>query len=279
MTKIALLGAGGKMGMRLSANLHKSDFDVDHVEISEPGRARLREKLGIESVSLDAALDGATAVILAVPDAAIGKIAHSIEARLPAGTLLICLDAAGPYAGDLPDRPDLSYFITHPCHTPIFNDETDPEAQRDFFGGEKAKQNIVCALMQGPEEHYALGESIARAFFAPVIEAYRVSLDNMIILEPVLSETVAATCISIIREAVDEAVTRGVPEAAAQAFVLGHLTVEIAILFEKLPGGQFSDGAKVAIEKAKGQLFQPDWKKVFDADRVMESVKQITNPA
>ncbi len=279
MTKIALLGAGGKMGMRLSANLKHSDFSVDHVEISPAGRERLREQLGIDCVDLEPALAGAAAVVLAVPDMAIGKIAHAIESKLPAGTLLICLDAAGPYAGDLPARPDLSYFITHPCHPPLFNDETDPAAKRDFFGGEKAKQNIVCALMQGPEEHYALGERIARTIYAPVMTSHRVTLQDMAILEPVLSETVAATCIAVIREAVDEAVARGVPEAAARDFVLGHMTIETAILFEQLPGGQFSDGAKMAIERAKQELFKDDWKKVFEPERVMASVKYITTPA
>ena len=33
MTKIALLGAGGKMGVRLATNLKGSRFDVDHVEV------------------------------------------------------------------------------------------------------------------------------------------------------------------------------------------------------------------------------------------------------
>jgi D-apionate oxidoisomerase len=41
VTKIALLGAGGKMGVRLSTNLKDTLFDVDHVEVSAEGRARL----------------------------------------------------------------------------------------------------------------------------------------------------------------------------------------------------------------------------------------------
>ncbi|WP_424114459.1 phosphogluconate dehydrogenase C-terminal domain-containing protein [Roseiarcus sp.] len=40
----------------------------------------------------------------------------------------------------------------------------------------------------------------------------------------------------------------------------------------------FSDGAKRAIEKAKAKLFQPDWKRVFDDDELMASVKDITHP-
>jgi len=40
MTSIALFGAGGKMGFRLSSNLKGSRFDVRHVEVrGRPGPA------------------------------------------------------------------------------------------------------------------------------------------------------------------------------------------------------------------------------------------------
>ncbi len=74
----------------------------------------------------------------------------------------MCLDPAAPHGGELPEREDISYFVVHPCHPPVVNDETDPETRRDFFGGTKAKQNLVCALMQGPEEDYAQGEAMSR---------------------------------------------------------------------------------------------------------------------
>ena len=48
MTKLALFGAGGKMGVRLSKNLAKSDFTTVHVEVSPEGRARLKAELGID---------------------------------------------------------------------------------------------------------------------------------------------------------------------------------------------------------------------------------------
>ena len=97
--------------------------------------------------------------------------------------------------------------------------------------------------------------------YAPVMRAHRVSVEQMAILEPVLSETVTGTCLTIIREALDEAVKLGVPEQAARDFVMGHLGVEIAIVFQELPNGTFSDGAKRAIEKAKSQLFRPGLEK------------------
>jgi hypothetical protein len=274
MKKIALLGAGGKMGLRLTDNLLKSDYEVRSVEISEAGRAALASR-GVQAVDLDRALDGAAAVILAVPDRLIGKVAHEIEPQLAPGTMLVCLDAAAPQAGQLPQRNDLAYFVVHPCHPPVIGDETKHEAQFDFFGGVHAKQHIVCALMQGPEEAYAEGEKLSRVIFAPVMRANRCTVEQMAILEPVLSETVAATCMQVIREATDEAIRLGVPRQAAVDFILGHLKVEIGVVFELFEGARFSDGALLAIEQAKQEIFQPDWKKVFEKEAVQRSVGDI----
>ena len=277
MARIALIGAGGKMGARITDNLRKTDHDVRHVEVSEAGRASLAAR-GVTAMESAEALRGTEAVILAVPDNRIRGVAASISGDLQAGTMVIVLDAAAPFAKELPERDDLTYFVTHPCHPPVFNDEVETEAKRDFFGGIAAKQHIVCTLMQGPEQAYGLGETIARQMFAPVMRAHRVTVDQMAILEPVLSETVTGTCLTIIKEALDEAVKRGVPEQAARDFVLGHLGVEIAIVFQELPNGTFSDGAKRAIEKARTQLFQPDWKKVFEPEAVRQSILDITQP-
>ena len=275
MARIALIGAGGKMGGRITDNLLKTDHRVAHVEVGEAGIAALGKR-GLAVHPLEDALRDADAVILAVPDNRIGQVAAGIEHSLRSGTMLIVLDAAAPYAGDMPKRSDITMFVTHPCHPPIFNDETTPEAKGDFFGGIAAKQHIVCALLQGPEEHYALGEQISREIWAPVMRSHRVTVEQMAILEPVLSETVTGTCLTIIREAVDEAVKRGVPEEAARDFVLGHLNVEIAIVFQQLPNGTFSDGAKLAIEKAKPELFRPDWRRVFEPEAIRQSVLDIT---
>jgi hypothetical protein len=277
MTQIALLGAGGKMGLRLTANLAKSDYSVRHIEIGEAGRAALAER-GVTAVRLEQALEGADVVIMGVPDNLIGTIAHQIAPNLQRGCMVLMLDAAAPYAGVLPDRADLTYFVTHPCHPPVIHNEVTPEAQMDFFGGIHAKQHIVCALMQGPEEHYSLGEAIARTIFAPVDRAHRCTVEQMAILEPVLSETVGATCMQIIREATDEAVLRGVPRQAAEDFILGHLKVEIGIVFGMFPGAKFSDGALKAIERAKTDIFQPDWRKVFEPEALRKSIDEIAQP-
>ncbi|QPC42815.1 NAD(P)-binding domain-containing protein [Kaustia mangrovi] len=279
MTRIALLGAGGKMGLRLARNLADEPYEVDHVEISQAGRERLADALGVTCADPDEALARADVVLMAVPDAAIGKIARGFVDKIPGGCAVIMLDAAAPHAGELPERADITYFVTHPCHPPIFNEETRMEAKTDYFGGEHARQHIVCALMQGPEEHYAPCEAIARAIYKPVMRSHRVSVEQMAILEPALSETVAATLVTALREATDEAARRGVPHQAAMDFMLGHLNVELAILFEAFPG-QFSDGALLAIENAKAEIFRDGWlDRVFAPEAVMRSVKGICNAA
>jgi len=90
-----------------------------------------------------------------------------------------------------------------------------------------------------------------------------------------LSETVLGTCLTIIREALDESVRRGVPPDAARDFLLGHLKVELGIVFELFEGAVFSDGALKVIEEAKRVLFKPDWKRVFDPDAILQSIHKI----
>lgn len=275
MTAIALFGAGGKMGYRLAKNLMGSRFDVRHVEVSEAGKARLKADLGLDCMPSDVALSGAGVVILAVPDTAIGKVAASISNNLTPGTMVIALDAAAPFAGHLPERADLTYFVTHPCHPPIFNDETDMQAKKDHFGGLFAKQHIVSALMQGPEEAYALGEEIAKVIWAPVMRSHRVTVEQMALLEPGLSETVCASLLVVMRQAMDECVARGVPKEAARDFLLGHMNVLGAVIFEETPG-VFSDACNKAIEFGIPALMRDDWKSVFEPQEIADSIRRIT---
>ena len=276
MKKIVVLGAGGKMGYRCSSNLRGAPYEVSHVEVSEAGRARLKE-LGISCAPADSVIPKADVVILAIPDNVIGRATAQLADQFKPGAILIALDAAAPFAGELPAREDLTIFVAHPCHPPIFNDETDLEAKRDYFGGLKAKQAIVCAMLRGPDAHFDLAEDVAKRMYAPVMRSHRATVDQMAILEPVLSETVCATCLTIIREATDEAVRRGVPKEVAHDFILGHLNVELAILFDQLPGVRMSDAANRAVERAKKEIFAPDWKKVFEPEAIRESIRFITD--
>ena len=276
MITIALIGAGGKMGSRLADNLRKTDHNMLYVEPSDAGRARLAER-GAAATTLDKAVPTADVIILAVPDNRISVVAQQAVPLMKSGATLIVLDAAAPSAGHLPERGDVSFIACHPCHPSVFNNsETEPDAQTDYFGGFAARQDVVMALISGTEDDYARAEQVVRAFFAPVLNTHRVTVENMVLLEPVLAETTAATCVVIIKEAMDEAVRRGVPEAAARAFILGHINVELAIVFGEI-GSPFSDGALKAINTAKDILFREDWKRVFDAEVIAASIDEIIN--
>jgi D-apionate oxidoisomerase len=274
-TLLALFGAAGKIGTRIANRLREApQYHTLYVEAGEAGLARLRAN-GLTPTPADEATSMADVAILAVPDTILGKVAHAIVPHLKPGAMVICLDPAAPHGGELPARPDVSYLITHPCHPPVVSDEMDPEVRRDFYGGIKAKQHVVCALMQGPEDDYAKGAEIVRVMFAPVMNIYRVTVEQMAILEPAMSETVILTCMFVMQEAVAEAIRRGVPAEAARAFALGHMNINLGILFGYLDA-QFSDGAKLAVARAKERILQPDWKKVFEPDDVLAQVKAIT---
>ncbi len=166
---------------------------------------------------LDTALRESEIVVLALPDRMIGGITKQIVPALKPGTLVVCLDVAAPYAGALPERADITCFVVHPCHPPLASDEVEPEARADFFGG-TAKQGLVCALMQGPEEDYARGEALARRMSGPVLRTHRVTLERIALMEPIMVEMVGLSCVGVLREAMDEAIRHGVPAEAARDF-------------------------------------------------------------
>lgn len=277
MIHLAIIGAGGNMGRRVTRALKDdTEFQLYLVEPGDAGRAKLAE-LGVRTTERDVALAAAEAVVMAVPDRLVSEVAAEIVPRLKPGTLLMSLDPAAGYAGKLPGRGDVSYFVCHPTHPPLYDllAEPDPEARKDYWGHGLAHQALVCALTQGPESDYGRGEHIAIRMFQPISRAHRVTIEQMAILEPAMAETTAVTCLSVIKEAMDEAVRQGVPEAAAYDFMLGHIQLGIAILFGATDW-QLSAGAKQAVAEAMVQIFQPDWKKVFDRDQLKASVRRIT---
>ncbi|MBL9129483.1 MAG: hypothetical protein JNL97_17665, partial [Verrucomicrobiales bacterium] len=266
-------GAGGKMGCRLTDNLRRYPHALHLVEVSEPGLAQIARR-GLRPTPEADALQAAEVVILALPDRRLGAISHEIVPRLRPGTLVITLDPAVAYAGGLAPRADVSYFVTHPCHPDLF-DHFETAAERDdFFGGVRARQAIVCALMQGPEEHYALGETLAKQFYGPVTRSHRITVEQMAILEPTMAEVCGIALVLALREALEEAVRRGVPREAAEDFMHGHIKVELGIGFGKA-AFPFSDGAKLIAEYGRQRIFRDDWLRLFEPARVKEQVDAI----
>ncbi len=254
-----------------------NEYRILPVQKQGPGLGRLRN-LGLEVVSPESALPAADAIILAVPDAALGQISQEIVPLLSSGAMVICLDPAAAHANRLAIRQDLSYFVTHPCHPPLFNDEVTEDARNDHFGGIHARQHIVCALFQGPEVDYQKGEKIARDMFSPVMKSYRLTVEQMAILEPALTETLGVTLLIALHQALEKSIAMGVPEEAARAFLFGHLRIAIAQVFGFVDY-PMSDGARLAAKQASDKIFHPDWlENVMDPEKIAISVAEITRP-
>ena len=204
------------------------------------------------------------------------KVSAEIIPAMKEGSLVVTLDPAAALAGKLYDRKDVSYFITHPCHPSIFNWEPEQEKMKDHFGGTLARQSIVCALLKGNDDDYRMGEELARTFYAPVHRSHRITAEQMGLLEPALVETLASTCVYVIREGLNEVIKRGVPAEAARDFLLGHLRIQMAVLFNELPGAVFSDAANKALQRGLKEFIREDWKKVFEPENVRDQIISIT---
>ncbi len=275
-TTITLIGAGGKMGCRITDNLMDSGFRMLYSEIGKNGLEQLKLR-GLMTTPQNDAVKVSDAVILAVPDIAIGQVAAEVVPQMNPESMLIVLDPAAAYLGHLPVREDVTYFVAHPCHPPVFNEETDPEARKDYFGGVKAAQAVVCALMQGPEEHYENGERIVRSMYAPVIRTHRITVEQMAMLEPTMAETIGAAAAMFLRQAMDEAVKRGVPAQAARDFMLGHINIELAIAFGEA-GNPFSDACLIAMEYGRRFWLKDGWEQLFDPEHVRNQIQVMLHP-
>ena len=276
MIHIALVGAGGKMGVRLTDNFLKMpEYQVSYLEISEQGKANLAQRNVFVS-DANEAVSTADVVILALPDVALRSLSAEFVPMMKSGATVLTLDPAAPLDGVIFHREDLGYVIAHPCHPSVFNWEPTEHDFRDFYGGITAKQSIVVALMFGTEEHYKLGEQVAKDMYQPIDKVHRITLEQMAILEPAMVETLAQTCMEVVKEGFDKIIDLGVPEAAARDFVLGHLRIQIAVLFKEV-NGTFSDAAYKISKRAKPILFKEGWQKIFEMDDIKEQVRDITN--
>lgn len=110
---------------------------------------------------------------------------------------------------------------------------------------------------------------------APVARSHRVTVEQMALLEPGPSETVCASLLDIMREAMDEVVARGVPKEAARDFLLGHMNILGAVIFKEIDG-VFSDACNKAITFGKPMLMRDDWKRVFEPEEIAASIQRIT---
>ncbi|MDD2957275.1 MAG: phosphogluconate dehydrogenase C-terminal domain-containing protein [Lachnospiraceae bacterium] len=279
--KVAVIGAGGKMGTRTSNNLvtkFPDKFDVKLVETFPPAVEKIEKERGLKVTPVQEALDFADVVIFAVPDTLIQKLSAEYVPLLKPGTVFLILDPAAAVAKELTLRDDCTFGVAHPCHPSFFKWQDTEEAYQDRFGGEGGHQDIVMSKICGSDEKFALAQETARCMYR-ADNAFIMTSEQIAFLEPTLVELLGATCLYAMAETVDEAERRGIDREAAVSFLTGHVFNLSANFLGYLPGKPpVSDACKVAIGLGDRLVLRDDWKKIWDDDVLKKVIATMLHP-
>ena len=271
--KIAVIGAGGKIGTRVSDNLQRSTHDVRYVENASAGQQRTLEA-GRTLTDVGTAGRNADVVILAVPDIALAPVSEQLVSQLQPGTIVLTLDPAAAYANLLYERSEIEYAVAHPCHPSVFLQRKTEAELTDSFGGIAAPQDVVAALESGDAEKQAIAETVIRLMYGPVLDVHWVTVKQLAYLEPILVEVVACMIGDLLNDALQETIhSVGVPEPAARAMLMGHVQVALA---NGLRGDNpFSDACLIAMDYGRAKIIKEDWKSIFNDDELDQVLKQM----
>jgi D-apionate oxidoisomerase len=273
---VTVVGAGGKMGMRISANLDRAPYRTLYAETSPAARDRVSAAGRVLTDAMDA-VPRSDMVILAVPDVLLGEISARIVPAAKPGAVVLTLDPAAAYAGVLARRADLHLAVAHPCHPSVFLERTSPAEWADTFGGVAAPQDVVAAIESGGTQARDRAEEVVRAMYAPVLDVHWVTVEQLAFLEPTLVETITCMISGLLKEALKETVNMvGVPEAAARAMLFGH--TQVALTNSLRGSNPFSEACLIAMDYGREAIITKDWKKVFDRaelDRVIARMLRI----
>lgn len=275
---VSVIGAGGKMGTRVSNNLvkHLDTITLQLCENSPNGVEGIKAR-GLDVVDSKVAVPKSDVIILAVPDTLINIVSQDIVQMMTPGSTLMILDPAAAVAKELALRDDCTFAVVHPCHPSYFLDQDTPEARMDYFGGVAGKQDIVMAKIQGSDEDFAKARKIGEIMFAPVVNSYVMGVRDIAFLEPTLVEILGATTLYAMAETVKEAERRGIPRAAAESFLAGHIYNLSANFLGKL-NAKVSDACMVAIDLGNKLVLREDWKKIWEDDVLDASIQAMLHP-
>lgn len=278
MLRVTIMGAGGNMGRRITRGLRgAAGYDLRFVEPSPSGQQLMAEEFGSHHTPVEDAAVGADVVVLAVPDRIAGRIAEDLVPRLEPGTNILALDPAAAHANVIPRRDDVAMFVVHPTHPPLYDllAEEDPAARRDFWGGGLAHQAMVFAQVWGDDRDKTRVLALATDMFAPISRVHEVTVDQMVLLEPAMSESVTNACLYLMKEARERVKAKGVPSEAVDDFFMGHLQIGISLIFDQLDW-KLSEGAAKAAQEAVSVLFKDDWHRILEPELVARSTRSIT---
>ena len=278
--KVTVIGAGGKMGTRVTNNLakHPDRIELRFCESGEAGIAGIRSR-GFDIVPTETAVPAADVVILAVPDTLIKAVSKGIVSLMAPGKALVILDPAAAVAKELALRDDCTFAVAHPCHPSYFHDQDTPEARADLFGGMGGKQDIVMAKIQGDDAVFALARQVCELMFEPVVKSYVMDMRQIAFLEPTLVELLGATCLYAMAETVNEAEKRGIERDAAISFLTGHIYNLSANFLGKLGNVKVSDACTIAMGLGNKLVLRDDWKRIWDDEVLDRVIATMLHPA
>ncbi len=276
---VSVIGAGGKMGTRVTNNLakHPDSIDLHFCEASEAGIASIQAR-GFSVVAAEQAVPKSDIVVLAVPDVIIKKVSVGIVAMMRPGATMIILDPAAAVARELALRDDCTFVVSHPCHPSFFVAQETPEARADAFGGIAATQDIVMAKIQGDDNNFADAKKVSEIMFAPVTNAYVMGIRDIAFLEPTLVEILGASTLYAMAETVNEAERRGIQREAAISFLAGHINVLSSIFLGRLGNVKVSDACQVAIGLGNRLVLRDDWKRIWEDDVLDKAIATMLHP-
>lgn len=270
---ITVIGAGGKMGMRISANLQHCAYQVFYCENSPQAQQQVTAQ-GRELSDAASVVPLSDVVILAVPDIVLGKVSQSVVPQMQSGAVLLTLDPAAAYANLIAQRDDIEYAVAHPCHPSVFLARYTKEEHADAFGGVAAVQHVAAAWESGSAEQKAELSKVISVMYGPVDQVHWVTVTQLAYLEPTLVETVACMVGAFMKEALDETVKHsGVPEEAAKAMLYGHIQIALAVAFRAT--NPFSDACMIAMEYGREKIIKPDWKQIFDQQELDKVIARM----
>ena len=270
---ITVIGAGGKMGMRISANFQKSDYHVFYCENS-PAAQQQVTGMGRELSDAQSVVQVSDVVILAVPDIVLGKVSETVVPQMKPGAILLTLDPAAAYANLIAQRDGIEYAVAHPCHPSVFLERYTKEEHADAFGGVAAVQHVAASYETGSEEQKAALSNVISCMYGPVEQVHWVTVKQLAYLEPTLVETVACMVGAFMKEALDETVRHsGVPEEAAKAMLYGHIQIALAVAFRAT--NPFSDACMIAMEYGREKIVKPDWKVIFEEQELDKVIARM----
>lgn len=275
--KIAVIGAGGKMGMRVSPNLAAiPEYDVKFCEASEAASKR-SEEAGRPITPTEEAIKDADVVVYAVPDRALNVVTTENVPLQKEGSVVLTLDPAAAYANLLYMRDDVTYVVCHPAHPSVFLERVTKEEYDDTFGGIAAPQHVLAAMHTESDKWQPIAEEVITNMFAPVIKVHWESVHDLAVLEPTLNETIGCMIGQFLKDVMDYTVeVTDMKQESVEAMFFGH--VYIALTNALRGSNPFSDACLLAMDYGREAIIKDDWKRVFndeDLDIVLAKMLEL----